>query len=449
MYGLIVKQFLGSRAVVITLVLILAMGLISIFTGRQFLQREEQKIAEVTRQQEEHIQRNVQYNQDNIGLLLYNVRFAFINKPNKLSALSIGQRDINPGIQSLTIRNLEAQKYDTDLSNPANLLSGNLDLGFVIIYLFPLVIIAFHFNLLSEERERGTWRMIVIQSESPLRFLILKMSARAIVIYAALFILILCAVVLIPLPLNASFMAFVVLSVLYLLFWVAISFAIMSLQRSSSFNALSLLSVWVLLAIILPAVVNNHVAERYPVPEALGTLIKQRDGYHSKWDVERKITMEKFYEHYPQFREYTVAEDEFSYTWYYAMQQMGDDESREESRSMREKIMLREALSRKFSLAVPTMHTQMLFNDLAGTGLQDHLKFLDQATAFHEKMRLHFYPLIFGKAPVTSENWSSFQPEYAVLEDAIQWGTLTLPVALLSCLLMTGALIGLRSVAKH
>ena len=37
------------------------------------------------------------------------------------------------------------------------------------------------------------------------------------------------------------------------------------------------------------------------LPEAMRTAIAQRDGYHVKWDTDKKETIEKFYKHYPQF----------------------------------------------------------------------------------------------------------------------------------------------------
>jgi len=328
MNSLILLQLIRSQAVNIMLVLLLVMGLVSIFIGKQFLTKEEATIAQVTRHQQAHIARNVNYHPDNMGLLLYYVRFALINPPDQLTGLSIGQRDVYPGVQRVTIRALEAQKYDTDLSNPANLLAGNLDLGFVIIYLFPLVVIAFTFNLLLEERESGTWRMVAVQSKSTIRFLLQKLFARAVVVYAVLLALFILAIFLLSLPFNQSLLAFILLSILYLAFWFALSFCINSFQKSSSFNALLLLSVWVILAILLPAAVNNYLSNKYPVPESLRTFLKQRDGYHRKWDVDKKSTMAKFYEHYPQYKQYAAPEEKFSYTWYYAMQQMGDAESR-------------------------------------------------------------------------------------------------------------------------
>lgn len=443
MYSLIVKQFIRSGTVQLALILILFMGIVGILIGKQFLSKQENIIANVTKHQQEHIERNVSIN-DEMGLLLYYLRFSLIDQPDKLTALSIGQRDINPSIQSVTIRNLEAQKYDTDLNNPSSLQSGNLDLGFVILYLFPLVIIAFSFNLLSEESETGIWRLVAIQSKSTLRFLLYKLSVRALFVYAVLGVLFIIAIVVLSLPMNEAMIAFIGLSILYLAFWLALCLWIISFHRSSSFNALTLLSIWVALAILLPASVNNYVANQYPVPEALSTMVEQRDGYHEKWDMEKKVTMDKFYAHYPQFEKYGVPGETFNWLWYYAMQQMGDDESLQQSSAMREKIMQRGKASRAFAVAIPTMHTQLLFNDLARTSLSDHLTLLDRTVEFHERMRLYFYPRIFENASVKSEDWTKFKPENISIENNINRSMAAFPLLILTGIFSLFALMKLR-----
>lgn len=443
MYSLLIKQFLRTRMVWISFMLIFLTGIVAILTGKQFLNKQEDIISKVTQQQQEHIERNVAVNNE-MGLLMYYLRFALISKPDPLTALSIGQRDVNPGIQSVTIRTLEAQKYDTDLTNPSNLQSGNLDLGFVIIYLLPLVIIAFTFNLLSEESETGTWRLVAVQSKSTLRFLITKLSVRAIFIYSALLALFVLAILILSLPINDKQIGFVLLSIIYLAFWFALSFLVISFQRSSSFNVLTLLSSWVVLAILLPASVNNYVANQYPIPESLSTMVKQRNSYHEKWDIDKKITMDKFYAHYPQFEKYGLPEESFNWLWYYAMQQMGDDESITESKAMRAKILQREAASRSIAVAVPTMHTQLVFNYIAKTSLSDHMNLLDKTSAFHERMRLHFYPKIFENASVKSEDWSGFKPEYISENNNLNWLTTVLPTFILTAIISLLAWLNLR-----
>jgi ABC-2 type transport system permease protein len=46
------------------------------------------------------------------------------------------------------------QLFENELPNPVNLLAGNFDLAFVLIYLFPLLLIVFCYGLFSAEREK-------------------------------------------------------------------------------------------------------------------------------------------------------------------------------------------------------------------------------------------------------------------------------------------------------
>jgi ABC-2 type transport system permease protein len=421
------------------------MGVISILIGQQFLSRQENIIQQVTAHQREHIERNVAAH-DEMGLLLYYLRFSLISKPDKIAALSIGQRDVNPSIQSVTIRTLEGQKYDTDLNNPSNLQSGNLDLGFVILYLFPLLIIAFTFNLLSEEQEAGTWRLIAVQAKSARAYLLRKVSVRAAALYILLGILLLIAIPVLSLPISEALLVFVIASMLYLAFWFVFCFWVITFRRSSSFNILTLLSAWVVFTILLPASVNNFVANLYPVPESLATMVEQRDGYHEKWDIDKGVTMDKFYAHYPQFEKYGIPEQTFSWLWYYAMQQMGDDESRQHSKAMREKIMQRERASRFIAMVMPTMHTQLLFNDVARTSLSDYVQLLDSTQVFHERMRLHFYPKIFDNTGVKDENWQSFTPAYISDRKEMNWLTMVLPLISAVVILCMLSAINMRQI---
>jgi len=95
---------------------------------------------------------------------------------------------------------------------------------------------------------------------------------------------------------------------------------------------------------------------------------------------------------------------------------------------MREKILQREVASRSLPMMSPPMLTQLLFNDLAGTSLQNYLQFLDQTQAFHEKLRLYFYPMIFQNAPVKSVDWKNFKPAYANTALPVNWTMALVPM---------------------
>ena len=59
MFVLLLKSFLRSKVAVTGLLVVLAAGIISIYIGRQHMQKQESNIAQTAHFQQEHIQRNV------------------------------------------------------------------------------------------------------------------------------------------------------------------------------------------------------------------------------------------------------------------------------------------------------------------------------------------------------------------------------------------------------
>ena len=411
MLVLLFKNFIRSKGTKIGLLFLLIIGFISLLTGQQFQEKQTQNIQEAAVYQKEHIAKNVKFHPDEIGLLLYYVKFSLVNNTLPINSLAIGQRDVNPSIQSVTIRGLEGQKYDSELNNPNNLLLGNIDFSFVLIYLFPLLIIAFSYNLVSEEKESGTWKIVATQSSNTFFYILKLFYIRILSLITLLTIVLFIAVLFLEIPLDKSFWAFYSIGILYILFWFAVCFFIVSLQKNSNFNAVILLTIWLFLIIILPATINTYIVNKFPVPEALELTVKQRNAYHEKWDMDKQTTLDKFYNHYPQFKKYPLPDKEFSWLWYYAMQQMGDDESAKESQELAVKLQQRNNASQAIAQFIPTLHAQIQLNEIAKSDLGNQLLFLDETNKFHEKMRLYFYPKIFDNEAVSNENWSKFKVE--------------------------------------
>jgi len=136
---------------------------------------------------------------------------------------------------------------------------------------------------------------------------------------------------------------------------------------------------------VMPAVMNNYLTVRYPVPEAQATTLTQRKGYHEKWDLPKAETFDKFYAHYPQFRQLPIVAMPTDWRWYYAMQQLGDDESAEQAGELRQKLGQRETASLTLARFIPTLHTQLQLGELARSGLGNQLRFLEYTGRFHEK----------------------------------------------------------------
>ena len=436
MLALLFKNFIRSKGTKIGLIFLLIICFISLLIGQQFQQKQQNNINEAALYQKEHIARNAAFHKDEMGLLLYYIKFSLVNKTLPLNSLAIGQRDVNPSIQSVTIRGLEGQKYDAELNNPNNLLSGNIDFSFVLIYLFPLLIIAFSYNLVSEEKESGTWKIVATQSPNTFLYILKLFYIRILSLVVLLTIVLFIAVLLFNIPLDQSFFTFYIIAILYLLFWFAVCFFIVSLQKHSNFNAVILLTIWLFLIIILPATINSYIVNKYPIPEALELTVKQRNAYHEKWDMDKKPTMDQFYRHYPQFAHYPLPNAEFSWLWYYAMQQAGDDDSVKQSQELEHKLEQRNTASQSIAQFIPTLHAQIQLNEIAKADLGNQLLFLKATKQFHEKMRLYFYPKIFDNADVSKENWSKFKIETYSDPSETSLIKAFLPLLLFSLLLM-------------
>lgn len=122
--------------------------------------------------------------------------------------------------------------------------------------------------------------------------------------------------------------------------------------------------------------------------------------------------MEKFYKAYPQFKQFKINEsDSFSWTWYYAMQHMGDLEAAASSEQYIAKMQKRNRAAVVLGYFFPNIHTQLTENDLAQSGMENHLAFGSALKKFHGKKRLFFYPLIFSGKDADSVNWKLQIPE--------------------------------------
>ena len=205
---------------------------------------------------------------------------------------------------------------------------------------------------------------------------------------------------------------------------------------NSNFNAVILLTTWLFLIIILPALINTYIVNKYPIPEALELTVKQRNAYHEKWDMDKQETLDKFYTHYPQFKNYLLPDKEFSWLWYYAMQQMGDDESAKESRDLESKLTQRNQSSQQIAQFIPTLHAQMQLNEIARADLGNQLLFLKETKQFHEKLRLHFYHKIFDDEAVNKQKWDNFKVETFTDKSKINLKKTFLPLVIFNFILL-------------
>ena len=146
--------------------------------------RHETEIVRITREKATVSAFADPRNPDAVGRTL-GARYA-VMPPTPLAALAVGQSDLLPYYFKVTTDAKETVLAAAELENPQRLLTGRFDLAFVLIYLYPLLILALTYNLLSAEKEQGTLVLALSQPVSLRTLLLGKVASRFVLFLATI-----------------------------------------------------------------------------------------------------------------------------------------------------------------------------------------------------------------------------------------------------------------------
>lgn len=346
------------------------------------------------------------------GEVLYYLAFPAPQPPLGVAPLARGRAAVETESLRIRLLALEGQLYEHETVNPRLAAAGYLDLAFLLVALLPLFIIAVSYDLISGEREGGTWNLVRLFAP-PRRLLVAKLASRAILVGAVAAVVMAAGAVMAGIELDGRAGWMFALVALHTVFWFTLCLGVAMGNRSSTANAMILAGIWVVLTILAPAALSLANAVLHPVPEALELTVQQRQGYHEAWDLPPSATMDSFYRDYPQWSDQDVPEDVFTWGWYYAMNHRGDQAARDASRAYREVLRQRDAWARRWSVFAPPLATQLALDRLAGTDLAAQLDYQDAVRRFHERLKDHFFPHFFAAAPVDAVAWDqvpTFEP---------------------------------------
>ena len=307
--------------------------------------------------------------------------------PAPLAPIALGRRDFSPQAVGVTTAvDVTAERNsETSMSGPTRLMTGAFDPAFLFIVLFPLVIIALSFELLSGERERGTLAMLLSQPVSQGDLVMGKAAARAAGLSGLTlgFALIGLVVGGADLSSGASWLAaglYCLILVAWALFWFAAAVAVNAWGSSSARNALSLVGIWLVLVVLIPGVVHVSVDAADPAPSQIELMHTTREAAQN----EEKSLVGMQGRH-----------DQDTGTQDYA-QKMADLQERLAASSTpvvaeaRAQAAKRESLVSSLQYLSPAMVVRSALEDVAGSGPVRHRRFEEQVDAFHLEYRRFF-----------------------------------------------------------
>ena len=389
-------------------------------------------------------------NPDAVGRSL-GARYAFL-PPAPTAALAVGQSDLLPYYFKMTTDAKETVLASAELENPHRLLTGRFDLAFVLIYLYPLLILGLTYNMLSAEKEQGTLVLALAQPVSLQRLVVGKVALRFGLFLGAVLLTVAVAVTIggvdiSPAGARTRLLLWSAAVTLYGLFWFAAAVFVTALGRSSATNAVILAGVWLVLVVLVPSLLSTGVTSTYPVPSRVEMIQAMRVA-SDEANAEGSKLLARYYEDHPELAtgDAQQAMNDFNLV---RVAVNSDVERRIKPVLERytQQLSAQQRVIGRARFLSPAIVMQDALNDVAGTGTMRHSHFVKQVEAYHQRWRDYFVRLVFQKARL--QDYSQI-PAFAFNEETTAavigrvFGSLAW-LAIVSLGIATIALIRLRS----
>ena len=335
--------------------------------------------------------------------------------PGPLAALAVGQSDLYPYYFRISLRSKQTTLNNDEIENPVNLLAGRFDLAFVIVYLYPLLILAMSYNLLSGEKEQGTLALALSNPVSLTKLLAGKVMARAGLMLGLAVGITVGAVLLAGIDMGREGAAarlglWLLVVATYGMFWFALAVMVNALGKSSSTNALVLAGAWLGFAILVPSLLHLVSSSLYPVPSRVEMIQAMRSAGQ---EAQKKgsQTLARFYEDHPELAPAGEAKAPDFASLTYAAQIEVDRMVEPILKNFDAQVASQQAIVDRFCFLSPAVLAQQALNDIAGTGLGAYQHFNRQADGFLKQWQGYFFPKIFAREKLTAAGLKQI-PEY-------------------------------------
>jgi ABC-2 type transport system permease protein len=325
--------------------------------------------------------------------------------PGPLAPLAIGQSDLLPYYFKVSTEARENIVAATEIENPNRLLSGRFDLAFVIIFLYPLLILALSYNMLSSEQEQGTLSLALSQPVSLRTLVSGKVALRALVLLALLIAFSAVALLATRADLSAAgtgqrLTLWLAVVGAYGAFWFGLSIAVVSLGRNSTTNATMLASAWLVLIVMTPSLFNLAATTLYPVPSRV-EMVQAMRAAQDEANKSGSQALARFYEDHPELASGDAAQamNDFNVV----RVAVNDDVERRVRpvvNRYEEQLASQQRMLNSLRFLSPAIMMQGAVNDIAGTGSDRHRHYLAQVDDYHRRWRDYFVPKIFAKTQI-------------------------------------------------
>jgi ABC-2 type transport system permease protein len=375
-------------------------------------------------------------------------RYAML-PPTPVAIVAIGQSDLLPYYFRVSTDARENIVAASEIENPHRLLIGRFDLAFVVVFLYPLLILGVSYNMLSGEKETGTLALALSQPVSLAALVGGKIGLRAAVLMGTMVVSAIGALAVAGLDFGAADVAarfglWVAALAVYGAFWFALAVWVSSLGKSSALNATILASLWLCFVVLLPSLLSLAVNVLFPVPSRV-EMVQALRVASDEANAEGSKLLARYYEDHPELAagDAEQAMADFNLVRV-AVADAVEQRARPVVNRYEQQIASQQNLVARLRFLSPAIVMQEALNDVAGTGVARHRHFMTQVDAYHGQWRGYFVPLIFQKARLASLDST---PRFTYQEETISGVVQRVVLALLGLGVPT-LIVGLLGIKR-
>jgi len=312
------------------------------------------------------------------------------------AGLCLGQRDLFPVYYGFNVTDLARQINTGELVNPMKLLTGNFDLMYVFVFLFPLLVVSLFYNLYAAEKEGGTLSLLRSQSTSLSAILISRGLLRLFIVWGLAAILLVLGFVLQGIAFGDHaqlFILWVFIVFGYCLLWAILMGAMIWFRQGSSLSAMLGLGFWLIFTLITPALLNLFVQTSGPLPNRAELIHTVRNMNDQIWESPKSFVWDKFYPENPNYSDGDTSNFD---KWYYASFTLIDNKANALKTEFEDQVNARNALLEKWEWLAPAAIVHEKLSQLSNTDRKSHLQFVKEVHAYHKELKELYYARIFS-----------------------------------------------------
>ncbi len=337
------------------------------------------------------------------------VRYA-VMPPGPLASMTVGSSDLFPYYAKVSLRSKQTFIVNDEIENPHNLLAGRFDLAFAMVFVYPLLILALTYNLVSAEREQGTMALLLSQPVVPRNVLLLKLAVRATLVLG---LTVLCTTVVVAatgVALTApgalarlALWLGVVLA--YGAFWIAAAVAVNAMGRSSATNALALLGVWLAVVVIVPSLVAVVVTTRYPAPSRVALTTELRH-VSDQAAAQGDTAVSQFLADHPEMAQLGAPSSRNAWGRTIALQERAEDAMRPRYAAFNAALFAQREAADRLRVLSPAILVQDALHDVAGRSVDRYRHYDAQVDTFHRGWQQFFFRRVFAEAAFSRQDFA-------------------------------------------